>query len=176
VLHDADREVFEATLRRAVETGVLKGKLTAIIDSSPVHGAGAVADTYVLVRKILARVVRAGGGRLDPAAVTAAAPFIGDKPDIDWQDPVARKALLQELVTAAGLVLASSASIEDDAVREAAGLLGQVLGADLEVGDDGVLQVCARAWPGTGSSRTRIRRCATAESRRLVVSMGTSSM
>ena len=38
--------------------GIFKGKLTAIIDSSPVHGAGAVADTYELVRGFLRQVVR----------------------------------------------------------------------------------------------------------------------
>ena len=45
VLHDADAKLFERTIERAVAAGVFKGKLTAIIDSSPVHGAGALADT-----------------------------------------------------------------------------------------------------------------------------------
>jgi hypothetical protein len=65
VATDADGELFKATLAKAVAAGVLKGKLTAIIDSSPVHGAGAVADTYELIRGFLAKVVRAAGGRLD---------------------------------------------------------------------------------------------------------------
>ncbi|MCA1683010.1 MAG: transposase [Actinobacteria bacterium] len=43
VVHDADATLFEATLKKAVEKGILKGKLTAIIDSSPVHGAGRCA-------------------------------------------------------------------------------------------------------------------------------------
>lgn len=38
---DADAELFKKTLAKAVKAGVLKGKLTAVIDSSPVHGAGA---------------------------------------------------------------------------------------------------------------------------------------
>jgi len=40
VLHDDDAELFKKTLAKAVEKGVLRGRLTAIIDSSPVHGAG----------------------------------------------------------------------------------------------------------------------------------------
>ena len=65
VAADADGELFKATLTKAVQAGVLRGKLTAIIDSSPVHGAGAVADTYELIRGFLRQVVRAAGGQLD---------------------------------------------------------------------------------------------------------------
>ena len=59
---DADSELFKATLAKAVGAGIFKGALTAIIDSSPVHGAGAVADTYELIRGFLAKVLRAAGG------------------------------------------------------------------------------------------------------------------
>src|SRR6266545_6184777 len=65
VLHDAEHALFEKTIEQAVAAGVLKGKVTAIIDSSPVAGAGAVADTYELVRGFIAKVARAAGG-LDP--------------------------------------------------------------------------------------------------------------
>ena len=126
----------QQTLAKAVEAGVLKGKLTAIIDTSPVHGAGAVADTYELIRGFLRKVVRTAGGRLDDAARAAAEPFCGVKPDIDWQDPTARKAHLGELITAARRVLAGAAGIDDDAVAEPAGLLRQVIGQDVELDDD----------------------------------------
>ena len=63
VAHDADNALFEATLERAVEKGIFKEPLTAIIDSSPVHGAGAVADTYELIRKMMGRLARAMGGQ-----------------------------------------------------------------------------------------------------------------
>lgn len=141
VARDADRALFEATLAKAVAAGVFKGKLTAIIDTSPVHGAGAVADTYALIRGFLAKVVRAAGDDLGDRARAAAEPFIGAKPDIDWQDPAARKALLQELVEAAGLVLAEVNGSDDDAVAGPAGLLGQVIGQDLELDDHGDLAV-----------------------------------
>jgi hypothetical protein len=136
VAADADCELFKRTLVKAVEAGVLKGKLTAIIDTSPVHGAGAVADTYELIRGFLRKVVRAAGAGLDDAARAAADPFGGGKPDIDWQDPAARKAHLGELITAARRVLAGAAGIDDEAVAEPADLLRQVIGQDLELDDD----------------------------------------
>jgi hypothetical protein len=137
VVHDADAELFKATLAKAVEAGIFKAKLTAIIDSSPVHGAGAVADTYELVRGFLRQVVRAAGERLSEAARSAAKPFCGDKPDIDWQDPTARKAHLGELVAAGMALLVETAGIDDPAVREPADLLAQVIDQDVEADDGG---------------------------------------
>jgi hypothetical protein len=137
VIHDADAELFEATLVKAVEAGILKGKLTAIIDSSPVHGAGAVADTYELVRGFLRQVVRAAGSRLSEEARSAAEPFCGAKPDIDWQDPAARKAHLGELVAAGMALLVEVAGIDDPAVAEPAELLAQVIDQDVEPDDSG---------------------------------------
>ena len=42
---DADNEVFKAMLATAVAKGIFKGRLTAIIDSSPVMGAGGGAPS-----------------------------------------------------------------------------------------------------------------------------------
>jgi hypothetical protein len=137
VVHDADADLFEATLAKAVKAGIFKGKLTAIIDSSPVHGAGAVADTYELIRGFLAKVVRAAGERLGAEAAGSAEPFCGPKPDIDWQDPAARKVHLGELVAAARAVVAKVAGIADAEVREPADLLAQVIDGDVTDDEDG---------------------------------------
>jgi len=137
VLSDADNKLFEATLAKAVTAGIFKGKLTAIIDSSPVHGAGAVADTYELIRGFLAKAVRAAGDRLGGDAAGSAAPFCGAKPDIDWQDPQARKAHLGELVAAVRAVVADVAGIADPEVREPADLLAQVIDQDVTDDEDG---------------------------------------
>lgn len=147
VVHDADATLFEKTLEKAVEAGVFKGKLTAIIDSSPVHGAGAVADTYELVRGFLRQVVRAAGERLSEEARAAAEPFCGAKPDIDWQDPATRKAHLAELVAAGMALLVEAAGIDDPAVTEPADLLAQVIDQDVtadDSGDPGIRQGVAR--------------------------------
>jgi len=137
VVHDADATLFEKTIEKAVEAGIFKAKLTAIIDSSPVHGAGAVADTYELVRGFLRQVVRAAGTRLSADAREAAEPFCGAKPDIDWQDPATRKAHLAELVAAGMALLVEAADIDDPAVNEPADLLAQVIDQDVEADDSG---------------------------------------
>lgn len=147
VVHDAGAELFEKTIEKAVKAGILKGNITAIIDSSPVHGAGAVADTYELVRGFLRQVVRAAGERLSEEARNAAEPFCGAKPDIDWQDPATRKAHLGELVAAGMALLVEAAAIEDPAVTEPADLLAQVIDQDVdadEFGDPAIRQGVAR--------------------------------
>lgn len=134
---DADNELFKKTLAKAVEAGVLKGPLTAIIDSSPVHGAGAVADTYELIRGFLRQVLRAAGDAIEGEARRSAEALSGAKADIDWHDPAARRAHLGELVAAARAVLAAVEDSSDPDVTEAADLLGRVVDQDVTDGDDG---------------------------------------
>src|SRR6266540_3099220 len=131
VLHDAERTVFERTVERAVERGVLRGKVTAIIDSSPVAGAGAVADTYELVRGFIAKLARAAGG-LDPDLARRVEPLCGGKPDIDWDDPEARRDHLGELVAVGRALLAAVEGNGDPAVTEPAALLAAVVAQDVE--------------------------------------------
>ncbi len=137
IAHDADNELFRATLAKAVQAGIFKGRLTAIIDSSPVNGAGAVADSYELIRGFLRQAVRAAGDRLSRSARATAEPFCGAKPEIDWQDPQARREHLGELVGAARVVMAELDAVTDPAVAEPVGLLGQVIDADTEPDPDG---------------------------------------
>ena len=138
VAHDADNKLFEKTLERAVEEGIFTQPLTAIIDSSPVHGAGNVADTYELIRKMMGRLARAMGGRLDPVLRAKALELAAAKPDIDWQDPAERKAHLGDLVELAATMLGEAAGEEtDEEVVEAAGLLSQVVLQDVEATEDG---------------------------------------
>ncbi|MGH9058066.1 MAG: IS1182 family transposase [Acidimicrobiales bacterium] len=137
---DADAELFKATLAKAVDAGVLKGKLTAIIDSSPVHGAGNVADTYELIRKMAANVARAMGDRLDATLAACAQAAGAAKADIDWGDPDARRAQLRELVGLAVELVAAAGEPEvgdDPVVAAAADLLAQVVDQDVVSGDDG---------------------------------------
>jgi hypothetical protein len=137
---DADNDLFEKTLATAVKKGIFRGRLTAIIDSSPVMGAGAVADTYELIRGFLVRIRRAGGLRNKKTADAVAAMAAG-KADIDWQDPQARKGHLGELVALARVVLAEVAEASDAVVREQAELLAQVVDADVDVDEDGEAQI-----------------------------------
>lgn len=136
VIHDADETILRNTLAKAVDAGVLRGKLTALIDSTPVHGAGAVADTYELVRKLAAKVARAAGDDLAPELADAARALGEAKPDIDWDDVAGRRAHLDELLSlAVALVVAVGAS-DDPAVAEAADLLATVVDQDIELDQD----------------------------------------
>lgn len=141
VAYDADGALFEKTLERAVEKGIFKEPLTALIDSSPVHGAGAVADTYELVRKMMGRLARALGGHLDAGLAAKALELAAAKPDIDWQSPAVRKAHLAELVELAATLLGTAAAepelAGDAEVAEAAELLSRVVLQDVEGTTDG---------------------------------------
>jgi hypothetical protein len=135
VATEADAKPFEATLARAVETGILRGKLTTIIDTSPVHGAGAVADTYELIRGFLKKTVRAAGPELPATTLEAAGPYLGAKPQIEWQDPTARKDHLARLVKVARQVTDHLG--KDSAAAEPAALLAQVVEQDTELDPQG---------------------------------------
>jgi Transposase DDE domain/Transposase domain (DUF772) len=133
-LHDSDMVLFEATLAKAVKAGIFKGKLTAIIDSSPVHGAGNVADTYELIRKMIGRLARAMGERLDRDLSAECTGLAATKPDIDWQDRAARKEHLGDLVDLAAEMVATAAmsdAVGDPEVAEAARLLAAVVLQDV---------------------------------------------
>jgi transposase len=140
VLHDAERKVLEATIAKAVAAKVLKGEVTAIIDSSPVTGAGAVADTYALVRKTMGRLARAAGEGIDADLAARVWALAAAKADIDWHDPTVRKAHLGELVAAAQALL-EAVDIDDATVAEAAGLLAAIVDQDVVRDDDGNPQI-----------------------------------
>ena len=137
---DADNELFKKTLATAVKKGIFRSRLTAIIDSSPVNGAGAVADTYELIRGLLVKIGRAGG-LAEKKTAARVAPLAEGKADIDWQDPAARKAHLGELVALARVVLAEAARSSEPTVLEQAELLAQIIDADVEEDPDGEPQI-----------------------------------
>ena len=141
VAHDADGALFQKTLELAVEKGIFKQPLTAVIDSSPVHGAGAVASTYELVRKMMGRLARALGDNLDVGLAGKVLALAAAKPDIDWQDPLARKAHLADLVELAATLLGSAAAgkelMAQPEVAEAVGVLSQVVLQDVEATEEG---------------------------------------
>jgi transposase len=141
VVNEAEASVFDKVLAKAVEARVFKAPLTAIIDSSPVRGAGAVADTYELIRGFLTKAVGAAGERLSDDTRSSAESFCGAKPDIDWHDATARKAHLGQLVGAARAVVAELGPVEDPAVAEPVSLLAQVVDQDVEDDEEGNAQI-----------------------------------
>jgi hypothetical protein len=58
-LHGKERSVFERSLERASELGLLSGSAEQILDSTPMLGAAAVQDTAVLVRAAVRKLLDA---------------------------------------------------------------------------------------------------------------------
>jgi transposase len=151
-----ERYAFERFLTVAREAGFLPEKLRLLVDSSPQKGAGAVQDTYTLLRKGVRKLLRAMGfavpeKRRGLAANLAQYLESDQKARIDWTDPQERRAELARLVADADAVLALAQEQADDPeVRTTGWLLTKILGDDVVEGDDGQPQV------GEGVARDRL--------------------
>src|SRR5262249_35752290 len=139
------RRLFEDTKVVARATGAM-GNRARVLDSTPVFDAVATQDTVTqlraAIRKVLAALDKAGS----PLAGQVRSPLRRDDeyaapgtPPCDWDDPAAREALVDELVTDA---LAALGALDGRLLPlpaiEAADLLALVAGQDVEQGEDGV--------------------------------------
>lgn len=153
VLHDLDRKLFIDVVRRAVQAGLLAKRAVQTVDSSSILGAGAVQDTYTLLRKALQKLARAGRRELSAELRQRLARYAeGNKAAIDWDDALARReelgrlagdarALLAVLPAPAGDGEGAEVAERDRAVHLARALLEQVLTQDVEEGADGTPQL-----------------------------------
>jgi transposase len=156
VKHEQERYAFNRLIRVGREAGFLPDRITVLVDSMAQHGAGAVQDTYTLIRKGIRRVLKVAGYHV-PAkkrglSADLAAYLDSDrKADIEWADPAARAAQLKVLVrdAEATLDLALQQANEPD-VRAAAWLLTKILGDDLTTDEAGDPQI------GQGVAEDRI--------------------
>ena len=132
LVNDADERVLRATLQRAVAAGLFPKRVLAIVDSTGVMGAAAVADTYELIRQAIAKVIGAAGGAeaLPNKLRRAANGIVNGKARIDWADASARRSELGRLVEVAHKVLA--ATVGNDELAEARGLLERIIDQDVE--------------------------------------------
>ena len=157
ILHDKVREVFESSLRLALESGFLKGRgMRVALDTTNILGRGAVKDTYNLLTDGIVKLLRAlaqlkGINVGEWAQARGYERYLGSsvkgEAAIDWADRQARAALLAGIVADADRLLELSRQAqgelpEDSAERQrivaAAELLGQLLLQDVERTDDGV--------------------------------------
>lgn len=138
LINDADERVLRVTLERAVTAGLFPKSVLAIVDSTGVMGAAAVADTYELIRQAIAKVVGTAGGpeALPKKLRRAANGVVHGKARIDWADAGVRRAELGRLVGIARAVLGATADRDDlAAARE---LLARIIDQDIEdAPDDG---------------------------------------
>jgi hypothetical protein len=134
-VNEAVRQVIEAT-------GVLRGRRRRAVDSTILADAVATQDT---VTQLIGQIRRVG--RVVPGAAEQIEKVCTGhdytrpgKPDIDWDDPAAKDALVSALVTDATALLAALAEANlDEPAQQALALLALVAGQDVEPaeGSDG---------------------------------------
>lgn len=140
---DRDR-ILRVGLEAARESGIVGRR--RVLDSTPLYDAVATMDTVTLIRSALRGLLAVA----DPALEAELRGVLssGDdyataaKPQIDWDDPAAREALIDSRAkdAFACLVLLDGRELAPP-VTEAAALLAAVAGQDLEAGDDGVFRI-----------------------------------
>jgi transposase len=155
-----ERYAFDRFVAVGREAGFIPDRVTLLTDTTNVKGAGAVQDTYTLLRKGIRKVLKTAefhlpGKRqgLSSQAKALVARYVGQdrRAEIDWADPQARAAQLTTLVedAEAALELASQ-QIDDVDVRSAGWLLTKILGDDLVTDEQGDPQI------GEGTAADRI--------------------
>ena len=158
--HGQERYAFDRFLQVGRAAGFIPDKVTLLTDTTAVKGAGAVQDTYTLLRKGLRQLLKSLGYHL-PGQRQGLAPAVRQlvttyvdrdrKAEIDWSDPQARRAQLQVLVTDVETALAlATEHAEEPEVREIGWLLTKILGDDVVRAADGTAQI------GEGTAPDRI--------------------
>jgi len=140
--HGEERYAFNRLVDVGRRAGLLHDKVTLLMDTTPQHGAGAVQDTYTLIRKATRQVLRKAGyhlpGKRQGLAANLAAYLDSDqKARIDWSDAAARAEQVKALVRDAEAALELVQDSEDAAVRSTAWLLAKILGDDIEPDEQG---------------------------------------
>jgi transposase len=145
LLHGKERIVFERSLELASELGLLEGPLEQIVDSTPMLGAAAIQDTVTLVRAAVRKLIDAVGA-LDPRAARRLRKALAfdyarprETPAVDWQDKPAREAMLVRVAKDAQRALQTvdeADVMSADSVREAAGLLAEIVGQEFDTTED----------------------------------------
>ncbi len=137
--------------------GFVPDRVTLLTDTTRAKGAGAVQDTYTLLRKGMRKLLKQMGyvgaaKRRGLAADTQrlVATYVEQerKADIDWSDPEQRSAQLSVLFRDAEAVLELAATQSDDAeVRAMGWLLVKILGDDIEQDDQGAPRLAKGTAP-----------------------------
>jgi hypothetical protein len=158
--HEQERYAFDRFIAVGREAGFIPDRVTLLTDTTNVKGAGAVQDTYTLLRKGIRKLLKAAGFHLpnkrrglSPQTRVLLERYVDQdcKANIDWADPQQRAAELQVLFADAEAALALAAEqIDDDEVRYWGWLLAKILGDDLVVDDQGQAQI------GQGTAKDRI--------------------
>lgn len=160
VQNEKERYAFDRLIAVARMVGWLPDKLTLLTDTTWAKGAGAVQDTYTLIRKSIRKLLRQMGYPLPQKRRGLAAEVQrllttyleqDRKAPIDWTDPQQRTAQLKTLVQDAEATLElATEHLEDAEVRSTGWLLTKILGDDVVTDEHGEPQI----GEGTAPDRT----------------------
>jgi hypothetical protein len=131
--------VFEVALQAAIDAGLVGRR--RVLDSTPLYDAVATMDTVTLIRSAIRGLLRVASdelvGELTKVLARDDDYASAGKPACDWDDPVAREALVDELALDAYrcLMVLDGRKLGAE-VTQAASLLAAVAGQDLELSAD----------------------------------------
>ena len=133
--------LFADLLAQAKEKGLISEDKLQIVDSFMVGGAGAVQDTYTLLRKGIVRLLRVAEfhelrSELEP--VLARQDYATDsKPKINWDDPEEKRGLLESYVIDARNLVAAARALRPlpQDLSDASDLLERIASQDIDDGD-----------------------------------------
>ena len=155
-----ERYAFDRFIQVGREAGLIADKVTLLSDTTSVKGAGAVQNTYTLLRKGMRKLLAAMGyalpGKrhgLGEQARRLVTTYLDQdkKAEIDWADAAQRQTQLNVLVADAEAVLELALEHSDDPeVRRVGWLLSKILGDDVEQDAQGVAHL------GQGTAEDRI--------------------
>jgi len=127
--------VNDVVRKIVAETGILTGRRRRAVDSTILADAVATEDTVTQLVAAVRRVAREVPGAAEQIAAVCTGHDYGrpGKPQIDWDDPQAKDALVSALVTDANAVVAAFMDVElDERAASALALLALVAGQDVE--------------------------------------------
>jgi hypothetical protein len=143
------RRLFEDTRVLGKEAGFLKDR-ARVLDSTALYDSVATQDTVTQLRSAIRRLLRVLAGTNLGVRVRLSLHRKDDyvspgKPPCDWDDPEARDALVDALVRDAQAALAVlEGETLKGAAADAADLLAEVAGQDVEQGEDGWFRIAKK--------------------------------
>jgi len=137
LINHKEKIIFKKTLQFARESGLLKKEVDQVIDSTPMLGAGAVKDTYELLRDSIRKILFLADKKTKSKMNLSLKAYSKDdtKPKINWDNKKEREELLSLLISDVKEVL-SHVDINkedvDNELKDATNLLAKIVCQDIE--------------------------------------------